>query len=130
MKKILIVDDEQDILDLLSELLKHKGYATETALDGIEALGHISLAHSNHSPFDLILLDIQMPKMDGMEVLDSIRKEEEKRGILIGKGTPIIMLTAKEREVVSSFHKGCDAFIAKPFDHKALLEQISKSLNK
>lgn len=129
MKKILLVDDEKDIGLLLSSLLTHHGYEIEIAYDGVEALNKIASAYSNHQSYDLILLDILMPEMDGKEVLEHIRDEEKNCGITEQKGIPVIMLTANPQQLVPSYQIGCNGFVSKPFDHKDLIQEIEKVLS-
>lgn len=129
MKKILLVDDEEEMSFLLANLLKHHGYEVDTAYNGIEALNKVASAYSNHQSFDLILLDILMPEMDGKEVLANIREEEKSRGIPIGEGIPIIILTASPHEIENSYQLGCDNFVSKPFKDNELIQTIEKVLS-
>ena len=84
MEKILIIEDEPDIQELLKNYLEEEGYETEQALDGIEGIGKFRKGN-----FDLILLDVMLPKVDGFGVLEMIRQESE---------IPVIMLTALDDE--------------------------------
>ena len=116
-KRILIVDDESGVRELLSEGLKARGYETSTAEDGEEAL-----RKTFRSLPDLILLDVMMPKMDGWGVLEQIRKNEKTQRI------PVIMLTAKsETELLfrSEQQKAVDYFI-KPINLQELLTSIGR----
>ncbi|KOF03398.1 hypothetical protein OB69_05755 [Roseivirga seohaensis subsp. aquiponti] len=121
MKKILLVEDNAIILDNVSEILELEGYQTITAKDGIEGL---SLAKSEKP--DLILSDIDMPLMNGYEMLNKIRNDEA-----IQK-TPIIFLSVKNhgQELVHGLQFGADAYICKPFDLTELLETVETHLNK
>ncbi len=121
MKKILLVEDNAIILDNVSEILELEGYQTITAKDGIEGL---SLAKSEKP--DLILSDIDMPLMNGYEMLNEIRNDEA-----IQK-TPIIFLSVKNhgQELVHGLQFGADAYICKPFDLTELLETVETHLNK
>ncbi len=112
--KILIVDDEQDILDLLTYNLRKDGCDVIVAHDGREALGLASLQP------DLILLDIMMPEMDGWEVCRRLRGREDTRRI------PIIMLTARAGEVdeILGLELGADDYIQKPISPRLLLARI------
>jgi len=112
MKKILIVDDEVAIRDLLSMLLKREGYNVQTAADGETGF---SLAKS-YKP-DLVLLDLMLPDIDGHDVC---KKIHEYRNI------PIIMITAKDDTVdkVLGLEFGADDYITKPFDNRELLASL------
>jgi DNA-binding response OmpR family regulator len=111
--RILIVDDEQQLLDQLRRALEDQRYLIETATNGEEALDRLFAA-----PFDLIILDIMMPKTDGLTVLKEARKA--------GVKTPVLMLTAK-REVddrIEGLDLGADDYLAKPFSMAELLARI------
>lgn len=118
-QKILVVDDEDDILDLLRYNLKQQGFAVAVAHDGVEAL---DVARSEQP--DLIILDIMMPKMDGIEVCRRLRQDAHLRTI------PIIMLTAKteEEEQVEGLDVGADIYLGKPVSVPILLSQTKALL--
>jgi two-component system response regulator MprA len=112
---ILIVDDEPDIVDFLTTVLADEGYATEIARDGVEALERIDASTPS-----LVILDLMMPRMTGMEVLDSLRRKAP---------TPrpsVIVLSAKSthHDILEALEKGADDFIAKPFELEDLLLRI------
>jgi len=117
MKKILLVDDDKDMRDILSSLISSEGYETITAGDGRKALKEISA----HSP-DLVLLDIRLPEMDGMKVLEEIKK--------IDKNLPVIMLTAYEdvKGAVQAMKSGAFDYITKPFDNEEMVLNIKRAL--
>ncbi|MEX0660461.1 MAG: response regulator transcription factor [Balneolaceae bacterium] len=110
---ILIVEDNKDLLNLLKINLSDQGYEIITAQDGVTAL---DLYH-NHQP-DLVILDIMIPKMDGLDVCKTIRKEN--------RTVPILMLTAKAEELdkVLGLEIGADDYITKPFSIRELLARI------
>ena len=119
-KKILIADDETDILKVLEKRLETAGYAVVAAENGNDA---IRLAKSERP--DLILLDINMPGMDGAEAKKILKDEPSTKKI------PVIFLTAliTKKEEISSGHKiGDNFFIAKPYDYEELLRQIKRHL--
>ncbi|MBR3493991.1 MAG: response regulator transcription factor [Clostridia bacterium] len=103
-KKILLVDDEPLILKGLKYTLEQEGYETESALDGEEALEKFF-----SEPFDLILLDVMLPKMDGIQVCQRIREHSN---------VPIIMITAKGEDMdkILGLEYGADDYIPKPFN--------------
>ena len=115
-RKILIVDDDEDILDLLSYNLSKEGYQVFKAVDGIDAL---EVAKSKLP--ELIILDIMMPRMDGVEACRLMRKEAE-----LSKAH-IIFLTARIEEYseVVAFDSGADDFISKPIKPRALISRVN-----
>ena len=117
-KKILIVEDEQDIAQLVRHYLEKEGYHPNIAKTGLEAL---NLAVSEHP--DLIILDLMLPQMDGLEVCKALRHKPETALL------PIIMLTAKKEEsdTVVGLELGADDYITKPFSPKTLVARV-KSL--
>ena len=115
MKKILVVDDEDDILHFLELVLREKGYEVVTASGGHEALTKAQL----EAP-DLVLLDIMMPQMDGWEVLKLLRVDEETAHI------PVAMLSARTeaKDRVQGLQEGAIDYICKPFSLQELLGKI------
>jgi DNA-binding response OmpR family regulator len=118
-KKILIVDDEPNIVISLEFLMKKEGFVVAVASDGEEALAKVE----SFDP-DLILLDVMMPRKSGFEVCESLRSNPRHGGLLI------VMLTAKGRdtEVAKGMAIGADAYITKPFSTKDLLAKIKDML--
>ncbi|WP_160724568.1 response regulator YycF [Bacillus sp. USDA818B3_A] len=117
-KKILVVDDEKPIADILQFNLKKEGYAVYCAYDGNEALQLVE----DIQP-DLILLDIMLPMRDGMEVCREVRKKYE---------MPIIMLTAKDSEIdkVLGLELGADDYVTKPFSTRELIARVKANLRR
>jgi len=113
LKKVLVVDDDQAILTLLKYNLTKEGYEVETAIDGQEALD-TALSVS----FDFILLDIMLPKLDGIEVTKKLRQEKVT--------TPIIMLTARDEETdkIIGLELGADDYITKPFSPREVIARL------
>jgi len=118
--KILLVDDEKDIVEFLQYNLVQEGFKVITAYNGKEALEKIS-----QKP-DLIILDVMMPKMNGYDVCSKIRSMDE------FKSTPIIFLTAKggEQAEVMGLNLGADDFIQKPISPKKLTARVKANLRK
>lgn len=118
--KILLVDDENDILEFLSYNLEKENYSVITATNGIDALKKL-----NQNP-DLIVLDVMMPKLDGYETCKRIRELEK------FKYTPIIFLTAKsnENDEITGLDVGADDFIRKPVSQSKLIARIKANLRK
>ena len=117
--RILIVDDEQSLLEQLKETLGRQRYMVETALDGEEALDKLF-----NAPVDLVILDIMLPKMDGLSVLRSLRKA--------GDHTPVLMLTAKGDigDKIKGLDLGADDYLAKPFSLDELLARVRALLRR
>ena len=116
--KILVVDDEMDIVELLKYNLTHVGYNVLTAFDGQEAIDKLSFAP------DLILLDVMMPKLDGFEVCRRIRNSIEYDNI------PIIFLTAKssESDEIYGLNLGANDYIQKPISMNKIIAHINSNL--
>lgn len=120
-KSILVVDDEEDILDLLQYNLEKEGYRGETALDGSLAIGKTSV-----SPFDLLILDVMMPGLDGFEVCRRIRADGP------NTGTPIVFLTARTGELdqIHGLELGADDYIQKPISPRVLMARVRSVLRR
>ncbi|MFT5206623.1 MAG: two-component system alkaline phosphatase synthesis response regulator PhoP [Candidatus Omnitrophota bacterium] len=121
--RVLIVDDDHDIVDLLKNRLNHDGYATGVAYSGVEALGRYLLACVD-KPYDLIVLDIMMPKATGLEALVAIRKDERAKGIEKINGVKIVILTADKQRYIEAFDYGCDDYCMKPYSPEDLMRKI------
>ena len=118
-KKILVVEDEKNIVDILAFNLKREGYEVVTAMDGAAGLA-LALAEDP----DLILLDLMLPKLDGFEVCRRLREQ--------GRTTPVIMLTAREEESdkVLGLELGADDYITKPFSMRELLARVKANIRR
>ena len=119
MAKILIIDDERSIRNTLQEILEYEKFEIDTAVDGIEGLEKIKL-----SAYDVILCDIKMPKMDGLEVLENILKIREDATVVMITGHGSI------ETAVEAIKKGAFDFIAKPLDLNRLLITIRNAMDK
>ena len=117
--KILIVDDEPNIVISLEFLMKKEGFEIAVAADGDEALAKVA----SFKP-DLVLLDVMMPKKSGFEVCEALRADPANAGL------QIVMLTAKGRdtEVAKGLAIGADAYVTKPFSTKDLLAKVKSML--
>ena len=118
---ILVVDDERDLLDLIEYNLKKEGFKVLKAENGEEGISKAK----EHRP-DLILLDIMMPKMDGLEAVEIMRKDDDL------KKTPIIFLTARsdEKTEIDGLNKGGDDYITKPISTTKLVSRIKAALRR
>jgi len=127
LMRILIVDDCGDFRSLLVNFLSPLGRC-DIAEDGQKAVQAVQMACDENDLYDLILLDILMPKMDGHEALNAIRKIENDRFHEHQDGAKILMVTAMShvREVMRAFRGQCDGYLVKPFDKQALYEQLEK----
>ena len=119
--KVLVVDDEPNVLRSLVQYLTIEEFEVETASNGPEALEKVD----SFNP-ELILLDVMMPGMDGFEVLDKVK---EKPG---HTNTPVIMLTAKDQssDVLKGYQSGATSYLVKPFNLDELVETINQTLER
>ncbi|WP_071123944.1 response regulator transcription factor [Leptotrichia massiliensis] len=111
--KILLAEDEVDLNNVVTRYLKKNGYSVDSVLDGEEALDYLE-----YGEYDLVILDIMMPKVDGFEVIKKLRNK--------GNHTSILMLTARDNadDKVKGLDLGADDYIVKPFDFNELLARI------
>ena len=118
-QRILIVDDEPNIVISLEFLMKKEGFEIAVANDGDEALAQVA----SFNP-DLLLLDVMMPKKSGFEVCEALRADPERAGL------KIVMLTAKGRdtEMAKGLAIGADAYVTKPFSTKELVDKVREML--
>lgn len=119
MQKILVVDDEKSIVTLLTFNIEKAGYKTDAAYDGVEAI-----RKAEETTYDLIVLDVMLPKMDGMEVCSFLREKQI--------DTPILMLTAKdaENDKIRGLELGADDYLTKPFSPKEVVARIKAILRR
>jgi len=120
-KNIFVVEDEEDILDLIRHHLTKEGFVVATATNGLEAVKAIL-----RKPPDLILLDLMLPGLDGLEVCRKLKKEPKTADI------PVLMVTAKDEEsdVVAGLELGADDYIVKPFRMKELIARVRTALRR
>lgn len=118
MKKILVVDDEKPISDIIKFNLEKEGYEVVTAFDGEEAIDKVNAENP-----DLVVLDVMLPKKDGLEVVREVRKTHS---------MPIIMVTAKETEIdkVLGLELGADDYVTKPFSNRELVARVKANLRR
>ena len=118
MSKILVVDDEFRIRELIKKYAVFEGHTVEEAVDGIQA---ISIC--NQQDFDLIIMDVMMPELDGFSACREIRKK---------KSTPIIMLSARgeEYDKIHGFELGIDDYVVKPFSPRELMLRVNAVLKR
>ena len=117
--KILVVDDDKDIVELLSIYIKNEGYEVEKAYNGKEALTKL---HTNPD-IALMILDIMMPEMDGMEVIKEVRKDSQ---------IPILVLSAKSEDLdkIQGLIQGADDYVTKPFNPLEVMARIKSLLRR
>ena len=125
--KTLITEDDFTSRLFLQELLKDYG-PTHVAVNGKEAVEAVRLALKAGEHYDLICMDIMMPKMDGQQAVREIRTLEETNGILSTYGAKIVMTTALDdpKNVINAFESLCDAYLIKPYHKAKLLEELHK----
>lgn len=128
MWRILVVDDNFVNRKLLTELLKDDARC-DIAVDGREALDAYRLSLSEQTPYDMVLLDIAMPDVGGLEVLRTIRDDERAREIPEDKQVPIIIVTIFDEFYGKAYEAGCTDYILKPLDVNALKEKIISHLS-
>lgn len=118
MKKILVVDDEEKIRQLLKEYLQFADYEVDTAADGMEAVSKCA----SHN-YDIVIMDIMMPKMDGITAVKEIRKSND---------VPVIMLSARSEEYdkLFGFEVGADDYVTKPFSPKEVIARVKAVLSR
>lgn len=117
-KQILLIDDDHELAELLVDYLAQQGFIVHCCFDG-----QSGLEQAYNNKFDLILLDVMMPKLNGFEVLKALGKEHK---------TPVLMLTAKgdNNDKVRGLELGADDYLAKPFHHQELLARINAILRR
>jgi CheY-like chemotaxis protein len=119
LHKILIVDDSQELLDVMCEYMETCGYTVHTTTESLDALRIIAAAE-----YDVIVSDIHMPEMDGLEMMARIKTKHP--------GLPVVLITgysvSEARKI--AMEKGADAFVEKPFHMKEILDVVANLLNK
>ncbi len=120
-KSILVVEDETSMANLISFKLKKEGYEFDIAADGEKALEKF---YDENTYYDVIILDLILPVLDGTQVIKKIRKDDNK--------TPVLVLSAKsqEKDVLSGFKLGADDYLTKPFSPDELIIRVKKLLEK
>lgn len=120
-ESILVVDDEEDVLELVRYNLDKSGYQVETASSGEEAL-----TKARRKLPDLLILDLMLPGMDGLEVCKKLKNDAKTEGL------PIIVLTAKgeETDIVTGLELGADDYVTKPFSPKVLIARVRRILRR
>ena len=118
MRRILIVDDLEDVRDMLLEILGALGYEAQTANDGTEALAKLE-----SDPFDMLISDVKMPTMDGLSLLKSVKQQSP--------DFPVLLIAGHQSSVALSeaVHCRADGFLQKPFRIEQLSEAVQRALN-
>ena len=119
MKKILAIDDENDVLVIIENALRSEGYEVLTASNGYDGI-----ATAQDEKPNLILLDLMMPEMDGFEVLGTLRQNEDTMDI------PVIVLTGvgDKAKIQEALNKGVEYYIVKPFEYHDLISKVSMAI--
>ena len=120
--KILVVDDDREIVELLNIYLKKEGYAVIKAYNGHQALSYIK--NDTEKEIGLLILDIMMPKIDGLQVLEKLRAAHYQ--------TPVLMLSAKSADAdkILGFQKGADDYVTKPFNPVEVIARVKSILRR
>jgi DNA-binding response OmpR family regulator len=120
MARLFVVDDEPDMVDLLATILRADGFEVETDTDGRSALARIL-----NDPPDLLLLDLMMPDLDGMEILKLLRLDTK------GAGVPVLVVSARtsHKDQLGTLQLGANAYICKPFSPRELVRQVHQLLD-
>jgi DNA-binding response OmpR family regulator len=120
MARLFVVDDEPDMVDLLATILSADGFEVETDTDGRSALARIL-----NDPPDLVLLDLMMPDLDGMEILKLLRLDAK------GAGVPVLVVSARtsHQDQLGTLQLGANAYICKPFSPRELVRQVHQLLD-
>jgi CheY-like chemotaxis protein len=121
-RQILVVDDNTDVRELIIFVLDQEGFVTHSAKDGPSALEVI-----NQTPLDLILLDVMMPGMSGLEVLQDIRRQDRD----LNQKVPTVMISAmaQAQDLEEAMSSGATSYIVKPFRPNVLLQRVTDLLN-
>jgi DNA-binding response OmpR family regulator len=119
--RILIVEDEKAISEIVAAYLKKEGYETDLASDGLQAIELFNESRKKNTHYDLIILDLMLPRLSGEEVCKQIR---------LNSNVPIIMLTAKgsESDVIAGLDAGADDYVIKPFSPRVLVARVRAHL--
>jgi two-component system, chemotaxis family, chemotaxis protein CheY len=127
--KVLIVEDDFASRKLMENLLTDYG-DYDSVVDGEEALQAFRLSHEDNSPYDLICLDIMLPKLDGQTVLKEMRRIEESKGIYGSDGSKVIMTTAlgDAVNIMTAFRGQCEGYLQKPITREKL-EEVMRDLD-
>ena len=122
-ESVIIIDDEQSLLDSIESFLTNSGYRVSSFTDPLRALDALK-----NQTYDTLLLDIMMPKLDGVKVLKVIRSLEDQKNIQEGKQVKVIMTTAlaEKQYVDKTFELGCQAYANKPIDAVKFKEVLEK----
>ena len=125
--KILIAEDDVTSAKILMKMLSGYG-RPDIAVNGMQAMEQFSGALKSGAPYDLVCLDIMMPRMDGQEVLRQIRALEESRGITGLRGVKVIMTTALDdfNDIMRSFKEQCEGYLVKPIQKGRLAGEIDR----
>ncbi len=119
MENVLIVDDEEDIVNLMSETLDHWGYHPVTAMDGEEALEKF-----HDTPIDLIITDLKLPKMDGVELLNKVKDEDESTEVILFTGYPEV------NSAIDAMKNGAYDYLVKPVDLSELKLKVDRAIER
>jgi len=126
--KVLIVEDDAVSLKMIEMLMKPFTKKSDLAKDGLIANDYFNKSIASGDYYNLVLLDIMLPKMDGQTLLQEFRKKEIKNGIMGSKGCKIIMVSALNDagNIMEAFKNQCDGYLTKPYNKNSLLAELKK----
>jgi two-component system, chemotaxis family, chemotaxis protein CheY len=126
--KVLIVEDDAISRKMIEMLMKPLANKYDLAKDGLIAMDFFNKAVENGDKYDLVLLDIMLPEMDGQTLLQEFRKKEKQEGILGNKSCKIIMVSALSdaANIMEAFKNQCDGYLTKPYDKNSLIKELKK----
>ncbi|HUI06927.1 MAG TPA: response regulator [Verrucomicrobiae bacterium] len=125
--KILIAEDDITNRLVLESMLAPYGNV-KSVIDGQEAVDAVTTALNGNDPYDLVCLDIMMPRKDGRSALREIREFEQNKGVLLGRGTKIVMTTclSDSKNILGSFGQQCDGYVVKPVEKTKLVGLLNE----
>jgi len=125
--RALVVDDAIMSRQVLRKILE-KHCDCDEAVDGEEAVEFVRIALGERQPYDLIMLDISLPSVDGQEALRRIREVEDECGIMLGDGTTVVMTTGHgdARNVLNAFENQCEGYLVKPVNEEKVIKELTR----
>lgn len=121
-KHILVIDDEQNLLRTIEFILEAANYKVTTAVNGQDALAHIFANNNGHAPIDLVVTDIRMPGLSGIQLLDQLNQSD--------MNIPVLVITAHGNKdlIIELMRKGCADYLDKPFDDEEFVNRVGSLL--
>lgn len=127
LPKILVVEDNPENRDLIAEILRDIA-TCEFAANAKEAYAALTPLKDAQTRFKVVLLDLELPEISGLQILEKIRNEEKAVGVRLGEGITVIVVTGHAGRFLEAFDKGCDDYLLKPVDAPLLISKITSLL--